>query len=234
MTEARAENPETIRQWDRIASEEYGLPGIVLMENAGAGAARIISRLSRENPEHFPAPFIILCGPGSNGGDGYVVARHLFNSGHDVEVYLCFEPGGLDKNSDAGVNLAVIEKMGIPAGRPGQDEIRRILQREDPATVIDALLGIGLSRTLKDPFLAWVQAASASGKSVIALDIPTGLDGKNGEILGDCVPASHTITFAAPKTGFYQGSGPDITGHIHVVGIGLPRDIRENREKQQR
>ena len=57
---------------------------------------------------------------------------------------------------------------------------------------------------------------------------------KNGEILGDCVPANHTITFAAPKTGFYQGSGPDITGHIHVVEIGLPRDILENREKQQR
>lgn len=234
MTKARAEDPETIRQWDRIASEEYGLPGIVLMENAGAGAARIISRLSREEPEHFPDPFIILCGPGANGGDGCVVARHLYNSGYDVEVYLCFEPGGLDENSDAGVNLAVIEKMEVPTVRPGQDEIRHILRREDPATVIDALLGTGLSRALKGPLLTWVQAATASGKSIISLDIPTGLDGKNGEILGDCVPASHTITFAAPKTGFYQGSGPDITGHIHVVEIGLPRDILENREKQQR
>ena len=167
MTKTRAENPETIRQWDRIASEEYGLPGIALMENAGAGAARIISRLSREEPEHFPDPFIILCGPGANGGDGYVVARHLFNSGYDVEVYLCFEPGGLDENSDAGVNLAVIEKMGVPTVRPGQDEIRRILRREDPATVIGEQDSAAPSTTLSSPgSRPQRQAAKASSLSI--------------------------------------------------------------------
>jgi hydroxyethylthiazole kinase-like uncharacterized protein yjeF len=230
MKEMRSENPATIREWDRLAIEEYGIPGIALMENAGAGAARIISGLSEKD---CPPPFIILCGPGNNGGDGYVVARHLYNSGFAVEVCLCFAPENLDRASDAGVNLGVIERMGIPTSSPGEAGPGRLLERSAGFTAIDALLGTGLSRPLEGSILAWVEALSQSEQPIISLDIPTGLDGQLGTILGSCAPASHTITFAAAKTGFFRGRGPDITGQIHVVEIGLPASIREITEKQQ-
>tara|TARA_B100001750_G_scaffold211277_1_gene192405 strand:- start:1081 stop:1776 length:696 start_codon:yes stop_codon:yes gene_type:complete len=230
MKEMRSEDPATIRKWDRLAIEEYGIPGIALMENAGAGAARIISGLSEKD---CPPPFIILCGPGNNGGDGYVVARHLCNSGFEVEVCLCFAPESLDRTSDAGVNLGVIERMGIPTSCPGEAGPGQLLKRADGFTVIDALLGTGLSRPLEGPILAWVEALSQSEQPIISLDIPTGLDGRLGTILGNCAPASHTITFAAAKTGFFREQGPDITGRIHVVEIGLPANIREIAEKQQ-
>tara|TARA_B100001013_G_scaffold225995_1_gene138431 strand:- start:469 stop:1173 length:705 start_codon:yes stop_codon:yes gene_type:complete len=233
MASVRPEKPETVREWDRLAIEEYGIPGIVLMENAGAGAAAIISRLSHEDPERYAPPFIILCGPGNNGGDGYVVARHLFNSGFPVEVYLPFNPGVQEEESDAGINLAVIRKMGITVETPGPGELGRILQQKGTCTIIDGLLGTGLSRPLQDPYLAWVGATAESGQAVIALDIPSGLDAGSGEILGRCAAADHTITFAAPKTGLCQGSGPDFTGRLHVVKIGIPQNIRENQEKHQ-
>lgn len=233
MTPARPEKPETVREWDRLAIEEYGIPGIVLMENAGAGAARIISTLNREEPGNCPPPFLILCGPGNNGGDGYVVARHLFNSGFPVEVFICFDPAAMNKGSDAGINLAVIRKMGIAVNNPGPNSMSRTLAQKGTCTIIDGLLGTGLCRPLEDPFLAWVGAIANSGQTVIALDIPSGLDAGNGEILGNCVPADHTITFAAPKTGLYQGRGPDFTGRIHLVKIGIPQNIGENREKHQ-
>lgn len=230
MTELRAENPDTIREWDRRAIEEYGIPGIVLMENAGEGAARIISGLSTKD---CPPPFVILCGPGNNGGDGYVVARHLSNSGFEVEVYLCFDPDRLDSGSDAGVNLVAIRKMGIPIHSPGEGLLEELLEREAAFTVIDALLGTGLSRPLEGSMRAWVETISRSGRPIIALDIPTGLDGLLGTVLGSCAAANHTITFAAAKTGFFQGSGPDITGQIHVVEIGLPPNILEIKENRQ-
>ena len=233
MTSARPEKPETVREWDRLAIEEYGIPGIVLMENAGAGAAAIISKLNRDDPHSYAPPFIILCGPGNNGGDGYVVARHLFNSGFPVEVYLSFEPGVQHESSDAGINLSTIRKMGIPIETPGPVELDRILQQKGTCTIIDGLLGTGLSRPLEDPYLAWVDAIAASGQAVIALDIPSGLDAGSGEILGSCAAADHTITFAAAKTGLCQGRGPDFTGRLHVVKIGIPQNICENGEKHQ-
>ncbi|MFP6739324.1 MAG: NAD(P)H-hydrate epimerase [Planctomycetota bacterium] len=231
MTTARPEKPETVREWDRRAIEEYGIPGIVLMENAGAGAAAIISRLNREEPERYAPPFVILCGPGNNGGDGYVVARHLFNSGFPVEVYLSFDPEVQKEKSDAGLNLAVIRKMGIAVETPAPDKLGRILQKKRTCTIIDGLLGTGLSRPLEDPYLTWVDAIAESGQAVIALDIPSGLDAASGEVHGRCAVADHTITFAAPKTGLCQGSGPDFTGRLHVVKIGIPQNILKNREK---
>jgi NAD(P)H-hydrate epimerase len=220
--------PATIREWDRQTIEDLGLPGIALMENAGAAAARIIGELHERHPADFPPPFVILCGPGNNGGDGYVVARHLESRGLDVEVWLCFDRRRLARDSDAGVNLTVIERMGLPIhaatapyGPLASDDLSR------PSTIVDALLGTGLSRPLADPFLGWVRLAAESGRPVIALDTPTGLDGDTGEVAGAVLPARHTITFAAAKRGFLAGVGPESTGKVHIVDIGIPRSIRD-------
>ena len=198
-----------------------------LMAGAGRALAEHVWRLAAGGS------VLIMCGPGNNGGDGYVGARHLFNSGFPVEVYLSFDPGVQKKRSDAGINLAIIRKMGITVETPAPDELSDILQQKGTCTIIDGLLGTGLSRPLEDPYLAWVDAIAESGQAVIALDIPSGLDAASGDVLGKCAAADHTITFAAAKTGLCQGRGPDFTGRLHVVKIGIPQNIRENQEKHQ-
>jgi NAD(P)H-hydrate epimerase len=155
-----------------------------------------------------------------------VVARHLHNAGADVEVHLAFDATALSRDSAAAVNLDVIRKTSLrlfetrpPFPTP------QCLRRGKALTVVDALLGTGLSRPLDDPFLTWVRAINGGGFPVLALDVPTGLDANSGEVLGDCVAARHTFSFAAAKLGFYRGSGPKLCGQVHVVDIGMPREI---------
>jgi len=218
---------EAIREWDRRAIDHYGIPGMVLMENAGAGAARIILDLATLEPAAYHEPFHILCGPGNNGGDGFVVARHLHNRGKAVDVILV---GAVDypADSDAGRNLEILRRMksppvlrpSAPGGLPSSMD--RVLAG---GTLIDALFGTGLSRPVGSPYLEWVEAMNSSGLVVISLDIPSGLDANTGEILGSAVRATRTLTFAAPKVGFTCGKGPDVCGVVHVVDIGLPREM---------
>ena len=220
------QDPEQIREWDRKAIEEYGVPGVVLMENAGGGAARILLDLSRRRPEEYPQLWIILCGPGNNGGDDFVVARHLHNAGHSVEVHLAFDPARLEPAGDNTINHDILKKTRVPLfSSPAPFPPPDILGGGRPCTIVDALLGTGLSRPLRPPYLEWVRATHGSRARVIALDLPTGLDASSGEILGDVVRAAHTITFAAPKRGFELGKGPEVVGEVHVVDIGMPREI---------
>jgi NAD(P)H-hydrate epimerase len=228
--EDRAESPATIREWDRRTIEELGLPGIALMEDAGSGAARVVRELHAVAPQAYPQPFVVLCGPGNNGGDGYVVARHLDVAGLAVEVWLAFDRARLDPASDAGVNLAVLERAGIPVHyTPAPHTAPADLDLARPCTVVDALLGTGLSRALREPYLSWVRAAAASGRAVVALDVPTGLDADSGEVLGAVLPARHTVTFGAAKRGFFREEGPRTTGKVHVVALGIPRCVRAPR-----
>lgn len=225
-----AHDPDEIRAWDQRAIHEFGIPGVVLMENAGAGAARLIL----ENVASFLPPYHVFCGPGNNGGDGFVVARHLHNHGQPVQLTV-IAPGGEGRapyapDSDAGVNFEVVRRMGL--------DIALVDTRRSPpaatltpdrGTVIDALFGTGLSRPITSPYLEWLVALGESPCPVVALDTPSGLDARTGEILGACLRASMTITFAARKTGFELGAGPDVTGDVHIVDIGMPREIWHGR-----
>ena len=220
--------PEEIRRWDRRAIDDFGIPGIVLMENAGAGAARLILEHAAGT---FPPPYHIYCGPGNNGGDGFVVARHLHNHGQPVHLTVIV-PGRGDgrapyaPDSDAGVNLEVTRRMGLG--------VTMIDARQTPApapeepregTILDALFGTGLCRPIASPYGEWLSALEHSPCPVVALDTPSGLDARTGEILGTCLPASLTITFAARKSGFERASGPGATGRVQVVDIGIPREL---------
>ena len=201
--------------------QEYGVPGVVLMENAGRGAAELFLRLNPERP-----PVLILCGPGNNGGDGFVMARHLQNAGVEVDVLLF---GSVDQLSpDAKVNGQIWQKSAAlwtvdPAG-PLDADIRRIINGAQ-GLIVDALFGTGLTRALTAPYDEAVAAVNASGRPVLAVDIPSGLDCDTGEPLGPTIKATHTATFVTLKKGFLNPKARPWLGEVHVIGIGAPKKL---------
>ena len=218
---------EAIREWDRRAAAEYGLPGVVLMENAALGSALLFLWLRQVEPERFLPPCRILCGPGNNGGDGLALARQLHNRGVEVSLHLVEPRSRINPASDAGLNLHVVERMGLDIREPGPDLPLEDAIRGAPSSgvVIDAMLGTGLTRPLRSPYRDWVEAINRSGRPTVSLDIPTGLDADTGEVLGAAVRADHTFTMAAPKLGFSRGAGPAYTGRVHVVPIGMAWEL---------
>jgi NAD(P)H-hydrate epimerase len=221
---------DQVRELDRRAIHVYGVPGVVLMENAGRGAAELLARL---NPERQRV--LILCGPGNNGGDGFVMARHLQNHGFPVDVLLC---GEIDLLSpDAKVNGTVWQKCGplwtVDATRALDVDVRRIIDGAQ-GWIVDALFGTGLTRPLATPFDELVSAVNASGRPVLAADIPSGLDCDTGKPLGPTIRATHTATFVALKKGFLNPDAAAWLGEVHILDIGAPKKlVDEYRAGQQ-
>jgi len=201
------------RAVDRIAMEDWGIPGIVLMENAAHGIATAISDLHAREKGRVT----IVCGPGNNGGDGFATARHLVNRGYDVELQLLAPESAFQPESDSGINLSIARRMGIPMLK-GYD-------LSEARFIVDALFGTGLSRDLREPYPEAVGAINGHGARVLAVDIPSGLDADDGSIHGAAVRAHYTATMVAPKRGFTRGSGPEYTGAVEVIDIGVPQAI---------
>lgn len=219
---------DEVRELDHRAIEGFGVPGVVLMENAGRGCAELLMRL---NPDKKPV--VILCGPGNNGGDGFVIARHLDNHGWPVDVQVVARNRQDHERGDADVNFDILFAGGIPFTQyhPGHfaEAQRQFLRKriEPSGWVVDALFGTGLSRPLGSPFDELVALVSASRNPVFAVDIPSGLDCDTGAPLGPTVRATHTATFVAPKRGFLNPAARDWTGEVHVIDIGAPRALVE-------
>lgn len=216
--------PEQIRKIDRLAIEDFGMPGVILMENAGRGAGMVALDMLGSRPG---GKALILCGKGNNGGDGFVIARHLSNAGVRVEIVLTAKPSDVDPDSDAGVNLGIIRRMKLPIlpveSTKDAERVGRALASANLA--IDALLGTGLSGQVREPARALIEMLNAAACPVLAVDTPSGLHGESGEILGVAVKATRTATFAAAKRGFYAGEGPALTGTVHLIDIGVPIEI---------
>lgn len=209
-----------VRAIDRRAIEEYGLPGVVLMENAGRGAAEIIRALIGGPPT---PPVAIVCGAGNNGGDGYVIARHLQNAGVTVELLLAAEAESIA--GDAAIHFQVAERMRVPAhSLTSPAGLAAGLERIRAAEwVVDALLGTGSRGDPRPPYDAIIAAINERPRAgVVAIDLPSGLDCDTGAAGRPTVRASDTITFVAPKLGFTRGDGPNLAGRLHVVEIGVP------------
>jgi hydroxyethylthiazole kinase-like uncharacterized protein yjeF len=219
---------QEIRELDVLAIEHVGIPGLVLMENAGRQAADLIyDRLA--NPD--AATVLILCGPGNNGGDGFVIARHLFNAGVPVQVVLATPPE--KSQGDAGTNLRIIERMDVPIIRADDESthagIRQAAIGAD--VIVDALLGTGSKGAPRKTMATLIEIANASPRARrIAIDIPSGLDGDTGEIHEPCFRADATITMVASKVGFDRMPGAVMVGRIHVVDIGVPRNLIPGRD----
>lgn len=199
-----------VRELDQRAIREFGVPSIVLMENAGRGCAEWLKRL---NPERRPT--MVVCGPGNNGGDGFVIARHLDNAGWPVAAWLYGDPAQLPP--DAAINYAIARRCGLLA--PWPDGFR--------GWIVDALFGTGLSRPLGPPYDTLIAAINASGNPVFAVDIPSGLDCDRGEPLSVAVQAHYTATFVALKRGFTRPAAAQWLGQVEVIDIGAPRQLIE-------
>jgi NAD(P)H-hydrate epimerase len=211
---------EEVRRLDQQAVLEFGLPGIALMENAGRAAAAHLVSLGASGR------VLICAGKGNNGGDGFVMARHLDAWGVEVKVLLFCEPVLLE--GDAAINFQVIARSGIgwqALADPRSDCLRQELHAAE--WVVDALLGTGLAGPVRSPLADVISAINAAQRPVLAVDLPSGLDANTGQPLGACVVAAHTVTFVAPKVGFAAPAASEKTGAVHVVEIGLPRRLLE-------
>jgi ADP-dependent NAD(P)H-hydrate dehydratase / NAD(P)H-hydrate epimerase len=209
-----------VRELDRRASAELGLPSFELMSRAGAAALRA---LRRRWPD--ARALVVLCGAGNNAGDGLVVARLAKAEGLAVRVLAVSPPDrlkgdakrALEECSAAGIASERFAGLGKPtdAGAP---------------IIVDALLGIGADRPLAGDFAAAVAAANSRGAPILALDIPSGLHADTGWPLGDAIRATATVSFVALKQGLYLGRACDYTGDIELADLGLPADLAHGLE----
>ncbi len=208
-----------VREIDRRAIEDFGLPGIVLMENAGRNAATLLH-------ERAPtARVAIACGKGNNAGDGFVIARHLVNLGHCVNVLLSCDPA--EYRGDAAINWRVVEKMGLPAevlATASRDAWERRFVGAD--WIVDALLGTGATGAPRGAIATAIEAVNAVAardhKAVFAVDLPSGLDCDTGETPGACIRANLTATFVSKKVGFDRPEARPWLGEVQVLDIGAP------------
>ncbi len=215
-----------MKSLDQRAIEEYGIPSLLLMENAGRGIAGLIS-LEVARKQKDTANVLIFCGKGNNGGDGLAAARHLKNQGFGVDILLFSEPSEL--KPDPALNHRIATKMGIPIeiikGAFNEKKFKPLIEAAD--YIVDALLGVGLEREVEEPYTSAIEAINTSGKKVIAIDIPSGLHADTGRVLGTAVRATCTAALGLPKTGFFMREGSMHIGELHVIDIGIPRDIYE-------
>lgn len=209
-----------IRKYDELAINEYEINSKVLMENAGRGAAQIV--LKYLSSSGYVA---IICGSGNNGGDGFVIARHLFNQKKEVKIFLTIPETNI--KGDALYNLNILKKFKIEIIEATNNPISYIDYLENADVIVDALFGTGINKELKPPFSDWVDLINKCNKPVIAIDIPSGLDADTGRPLGNAVKADETVTFAALKTGLILYPGAGLAGKIHVATIGAPDQIIE-------
>ncbi len=225
---------EQIRELDRIAIEQYGIPGLILMENAGSACARTALRMlgSARGKE-----VTLLCGRGNNGGDGFVVARHLSNAGARCRLLLLGERQRVLKGGgDNGVNLRIALNMEIPLQETGTVE-KLEAALEDGAgcsLLVDALLGTGVSGEVREPFRGAIQALNRMEAPVLAVDVPSGLDCDTGRPLGEAVRADRTVTFGVNKVGLARPEAANYTGPVEVAPISIPRPEIERKLEASR
>lgn len=211
-----------LREIDRRAVAEYGIPVLVLMENAGRAVAEEVKR-------GLKGRVLIVCGAGNNGGDGLVAARHLANAGVAVEVLLL---GGREEfKHAAALQLAIVDKMGVPCEPAVKEAVRDwLVEGTEADVIVDALFGTGLSRNVDGVARQVIEAMNRSGRRIVSVDIPSGLDADSGAVLGAAVEATVTVSFCGGKLGFTKGAFQ--VGKCVVADIGVPINLlRELAEK---
>jgi len=209
---------EEARALDRHAIEEIGIPGLVLMENAALAVADVVG-------DRFPTArrVLLLCGPGNNGADGLAVARQLDARGYDVVPVLA--PLGRVLSDDCARQRAILEGLGVGWSELGEGEAGRLAGFAAGADLaVDALFGSGLSRPLGGDAEALVKVLDALALPVLAIDLPSGLDGDRADPIGPAVTATATVTFVAPKPALVLPPAMDLAGEVVVADLGFRAD----------
>ena len=219
MTKLPVLTREQVRSVDQTAINEYGIPGVVLMENAGFRAAEIIDHVAPQGSIE------VLCGGGNNAGDGYVIARHLQLMSRKVSM-ICAVPVA-KLRGDAHINAMIAVRADIPMRFVDQTTSPAKIPDLDheAAAVVDALLGTGARGQLRGCYRDLVAMANVHPGQRVAIDIPTGLDCDTGEASQPTFIADHTITFVAEKVGFKKNNADEYVGVVHVAGIGVPQKL---------
>lgn len=214
--------PIQMNEIDNITISEVGIPGIVLMENA---AIKVVEEIVKYLGTIFGKEIIIIAGKGNNGGDAFAAARHLYNKGADIRVYIIIDKKAI--GGDAAVNLGILENMGIPINELFEKKHVTLLMEKisDADIIVDGILGTGLKGNIKDNLKDVVEALNVSGKPIIAIDIPTGVNGETGEVSDVCIKATKTVTFGLPKLGLVVHPGCEYTGGLIIADIGLVSSV---------
>ena len=223
MSDEPSLSRDQVREIDRTAIEQIGIPGVALMENAGRHAAQATLELLRDPGG---ARVAIVCGSGNNGGDGFVIARHLHNAGVSVAVLLACEPDRI--TGDARINYDIVERMSLPvhAIQTAEQLAARRSVLDEADVIVDALLGTGFWGEPRPPLDAAIEAINtASGAKVVAVDVPSGLDCDTGHPSRPCVRADLTVTFVASKIGFDEPAAREHLGRVVVADIGVPVEL---------
>ncbi len=209
-----------MREIDRRAIEDYGMPSLDLMERAGGAAAHVIASAGLD----AGSKVVVLCGKGNNGGDGFVAARYLQEGGASVTAWVLGERDEL--TTDALRCLISAESVGvrIRSFHLGETDGEVVQDLEDAQVGVDAILGTGAFGSLRDPARRFAQFLNETEARVFSLDMPTGMNADSGEVDPDCVQSTMTITFGFPKRGLYALPGRELCGDIAVVDLGYPEE----------
>lgn len=231
---------DQVREVDRIAAEELGIPGIVLMENAATALEEIaLAMLAESNGGGgggVPGTVVVAAGPGNNGGDGFALARKLHNRAISVRVLLTIPAAKYA--GDAATNLEIVRRLGIGIVEMREDDVvgtlREVLERSGRVMmVVDALLGTGATSAPRPPLdqvVRWINRMGEAGAWVLSVDVPTGIDCDTGAAFGEgevAVDADRTVTLAAMKPGLKTGAGKRLAGEVTVGDIGVPASVLE-------
>lgn len=214
-------NAEQMRNVDSYTINSIGIPGVVLMENAGRAVVDAMEDFFEEE-QTTCMRVAVFCGKGNNGGDGFVIARHLAARGHDPVIILLTELSLLQ--GDALINARIAENIGLEIREVPDHEALSELEYDprDFEVIVDSIFGIGLNSAVRGHFTGAIDLINSSGVPVVAVDIPSGLSSDTGELPGPAVEADLTVTFAYPKFGLILPPASTIVGEVVVADISIP------------
>jgi len=233
-----------INKVDHLASEKYGIPSLILMENAGRSVAlETIKFLRLLNHSITNSLIAVFCGGGKNGGDGFVSARYLYNYGYKIKVYLLKNPAQI--SGDILTNFTILKKIRIKTKIVSPNILPNLsLELKSANCIIDAIFGTGAKGKIENIYAQVIRLINQTNKPIISVDIPSGLDANTGfplpctravqglgeprkdfSLRGECIKARVTVTMGYPKKGFLNPEAKKFLGKVVVADIGYPRDI---------
>lgn len=211
-----------MKSLDKKAAESFGIPGIVLMENAGRSVAAAVMR---EFPTQARKGVLVLCGKGNNGGDGFVAARHLINSGYRVAVVLLGEKEELTGDAAANYSALFHSTDAVRELKDVNGLLKTGIDLSSMGLIIDAMLGTGIQGTVKEPYAGAISLINGSGLPVVSIDIPSGINADTGAVAGSAVRAVKTISFGLTKIGLVVFPGAEFAGGVEIADISLPENL---------